>query len=198
MITQGFADPALDAQTIFRTVLDAMAHPGRIVTIGDVNAVMPVAPGLLDQAAYVVALTLLDFETSVWLDKRLATDRAAVDALRFHCGCPLVADPAHANFALIGDASKAPPLSDFHQGTPEYPDRSTTIVMKVRDLDGSSGCRLTGPGIKSEARLAIGGTPSDFWQQWSANQQQYPLGIDLILTAGDRIAALPRTIAAEV
>ncbi|MGI9450585.1 MAG: phosphonate C-P lyase system protein PhnH, partial [Geminicoccaceae bacterium] len=84
------------------------------------------------------------------------------------------------------------------QGTSEYPERSTTILMQVQGLDDSLGARLTGPGIETEARLTIDGMPPDFWSQWFANQRQFPLGVDLILTAGDRIAALPRSISAEV
>ena len=70
--------------------------------------------------------------------------------------------------------------------------------MQVQGLDDSLGARLMGPGIKTEARLTIAGMPPDFWSQWFANQQQFPLGVDVILTAVDRIAALPRSITAEV
>lgn len=200
LITQGFADPALDAQAAFRIVLDAMASPGGIKTmIGDSGgSVVPEAPGQLNRAAFALALTLLDFETPVWLDQQLAADRAMVEALRFHCGCPITEEPSQAGFALIGDGLNAPPLSVFHQGTPDYPDRSTTILMQVQNLDDALGIRLSGPGIKTEGRLAIDGVPPDFWQQWSANQRQFPLGVDLILTAGDHVAALPRSVIAEV
>jgi len=199
-MVQGFADPPLDAQSVFRILLDAMAHPGRIrsVATDKADVAMPRAPGELDQAAFVLALTLIDFETPVSLDAKLAADQPVVDALRFHCGCPIIDDPARADFALIGDALEAPGLSAFHQGTPEYPDRATTVVMQVQSLDDTSGVRLTGPGIQTEARLAITGGPPKFWPQWSANHQQFPLGVDLLVTAGDRIAALPRSIQVEV
>lgn len=199
-MTPGFADPSLDAQAAFRIVLDAMAHPGRIRTVASDNgqSKTPASPGAIDHAAFVLALTLMDFETPVWLDPALAADQAVVDALRFHCGCPIIEDPALANFALVGESLKAPSLSAFHQGTPEYPDRSTTVLMQVDELDDARGARLSGPGIKTEARLTIDGVPPDFWQQWFANHRRFPLGVDLIVTAGDRVAALPRSIAAEV
>ena len=199
-MVQGFADPPLDAQSVFRLVLDAMAHPGRIQSIGAIegHAALVEAPGQLHQAAFVLALTLIDFETPVWLDSKLAADQPVVSALRFHCGSPIIDDPALANFALVGDASVAPPLSVFHQGTSEYPDRSTTVIMQVQSIDDAGGAKLTGPGIKIEAGLAIGGVQPDFWQQWSANHRQFPLGVDLVLTAGDRMVALPRSIKAEI
>ncbi len=199
---KGFDDPSLDAQAVFRIVLGAMAHPGRIRTVaggnGKSGSAMPTAPGRLDQAAFVLALTLLDFETPVWLDPVLAADHAVVDALRFHCGCPIIEKPGLADFAFIGAPMDAPALSAFHQGTPEYPDRSTTVLMQVDGLDDTQGARLNGPGIKTEARLAIDGMPPDLWQQWFVNQRQFPLGVDLILTAGSWLVALPRSIAAKV
>lgn len=196
VMVRGFADPALDAQSVFRLVLDAMARPGRVQTLDDAR--IEAAPGGLGIAGFAVALALLDFETPVWLDPKLAGDRAVVDAIRFHCGCPIIEDPASASFALLGDAEMAPPLSAFHQGMPEYPDRSTTLIVQVQAIDDAGGVRLTGPGIETESHLAIDGLAADFWRQWGANHRHYPLGVDLILTSGDRLAALPRSISVEV
>lgn len=197
-MVQGFADPSLDAQDMFRLVLDAMAHPGRIRAIAPSDDRAADAVAHLDGAAFKLALTLMDFETPVWLDPKLRADRPVVEALRFHCGCPIVEDPTAASFACIGDAWSAPPLTAFHQGTSDYPDRSTTILMQVQALDDEGGVRLTGPGIKNETRLAVESVAPGFWREWSLNQRQYPLGIDLIITAGRRFVALPRSVSVEV
>src|SRR5260370_25126582 len=75
----GLADPVLDSQRIFRGVLDAMSHPGRIVAL----AVDDAAPGALYPATEAVCLALVDFETPLWLDA--AGRPAAVTGLtRFH------------------------------------------------------------------------------------------------------------------
>ncbi|MGI9504375.1 MAG: phosphonate C-P lyase system protein PhnH, partial [Geminicoccaceae bacterium] len=115
VLTPGFADPPLEAQSVFRLVLDAMAHPGRIKTLAD-DA--PTAPAPMDDAAFAIALTLLDFETQAWLDARLNVPDVT-ENLRFHCGCPMVERAENARFAMIGNGTAMPALSAFDHGTPD-------------------------------------------------------------------------------
>jgi alpha-D-ribose 1-methylphosphonate 5-triphosphate synthase subunit PhnH len=188
----GFADPVLDSQRAFRAVLDAIAHPGRIVTVAGPDA----PPPPLGPASAGVCLTLLDFETPVWLDTVAATAPVR-DYLRFHCGAPLVATPVDARFALIADPGGMPPLAAFDAGTDERPDRSATLVVQVRGLVSGTGRRLSGPGIDGQARLDVDGLPLEFWDAARANAARFPRGVDLLLCAGDRLAALPRTTRVE-
>ncbi|MEM7023834.1 MAG: phosphonate C-P lyase system protein PhnH [Pseudomonadota bacterium] len=187
-VTAGFADPARDAQATFRCLLEAIAHPGRIVD----TVTSPSPPAPLLAPAYALVLSLLDYETPVWLDNRLAT-AAVRDTLRLHCGCPIVTQPQQASFALLAAGTSAS-LDDFAAGTPEYPDRSATLVWQVEDLSNDGGAVLSGPGILGSTRLNASGLPADFWTQWGMNHRQYPLGVDVVLVTADGIAALPRSI----
>jgi alpha-D-ribose 1-methylphosphonate 5-triphosphate synthase subunit PhnH len=186
-IAAGFADPALDAQATFRCLLEAIAHPGRIVTA---PPGLPAPPAPLLAPAYAAALTLLDFETPLWVDPSLAT-LAVIDSLRLHCGCPIVPQE-YARFALLSKSGA--PLAAFDQGTPEYPDRSATLIWQVDELAGDRGARLTGPGIRSSMRLHVQGFPADFWALWGMCHRQFPLGVDVVFVTTDRLAALPRSI----
>ncbi|MGH6917034.1 MAG: phosphonate C-P lyase system protein PhnH [Geminicoccaceae bacterium] len=188
MIAAGFADPALGAQASFRCLLQAIAHPGRIVTVPDG---LPAPPAPLLAPTYAAALTLLDFETPLWVDPSLATP-AVIESLRLQCGCP-IAPQAKASFALL--AGPGAPLAAFDQGTPEYPDRSATLIWQVESLAAERGVLLTGPGIRTGTPLHVGGLPEDFWAQWGMNHRQFPLGVDVVLVTTDRLAALPRSIA---
>lgn len=188
-LVAGFSNPPLQAQAVFRLVLDAMARPGRIQELsGD----LPSAPKPLNDASFAVALTLLDFETLVWLDKKLATP-PVVDGLKFHCGCSIAERVDGAAYAIIGDPATMPPFSDFNLGTPEYPDRAATLVLQIDGLAGGDGLALSGPGIKDQARLTVSGLPDHFEQQWRANHLSFPNGVDVILTSGRTLACLPRT-----
>jgi alpha-D-ribose 1-methylphosphonate 5-triphosphate synthase subunit PhnH len=186
-IAAGFADPALVAQATFRCLLEAIAHPGRIVAA---PAGLPVPPAPLLAPAYAAALTLLDFETPLWVDPALATP-AVIDSLRLHCGCPIVPQQ-DARFALL--TGSGAPLAAFDQGSPEYPDRSATLILQVEDLTAGRGVRLTGPGIRANTRLHVEGLPADFWALWGMCHRQFPLGVDVMFVTTDRLAALPRSI----
>lgn len=186
-LTAGFAEPVLDAQACFRAVLEAMSRPGRVGRVG----APPEAPAPLGPAAAAVLLTLADADTPVWLD----AGAAAEAWLRFHAGCPLTSSPAEAAFLL---ACGAPPaLHGLAQGTEEEPHRSATLIVQVAALEEGSGWRLTGPGIEREHHLLAEGLPAEFPAAWAANRALFPRGVDLILCAGRRLAALPRTVALE-
>ena len=81
----GLADPVHDSQRFFRGLLTAMAHPGRLVTLEGA----PQGPKPLDPATAAAALTLLDYDTPLWID--WIADTPPLRAyLKFHCGCPIV------------------------------------------------------------------------------------------------------------
>ncbi|MBV9969906.1 MAG: phosphonate C-P lyase system protein PhnH [Xanthobacteraceae bacterium] len=188
MLLPGFSDPVLASQSIFRSVMEAMARPGRISDIG--VELTPPAP--LGIAAAALALTLLDFETPVWLDPALAA--AEVDRwLAFHTGAPR-ADPATAAFAFIAEPATMPAFDAFGLGSVEYPDGSTTLVLEVDTLTKGETFALSGPGIKSSHKLAAAPLPADFPERMAANRARFPRGLDLVLTCGRRLAALPRSV----
>ena len=182
----GFVDPVRDSQRCFRAVLDAMSHPGRIARIDGVTA-----PAPLCHAAGAALLTLADHETRLWLDPDAAAARTWI---AFHCGAPIVADPSACAFAL---ALALPDLSRFSAGTHEEPETSATIICQVRALGTGRAFRLNGPGLREPASFAADGLPRDFVSIWRRNHALFPCGIDLILCAGDRLTALPRTVSIE-
>ncbi len=179
----GFANPVLDAQASFRALLEAMSRPGRV------QAIVPppeVPPGL-SPAAAAVLLTLVDAATPL----RLAADAEAEAWLRFHCGCPLVRDGA----AFVLDPAAG--LLDLEAGTEEEPERGATLILDVASLEEGAGWRLAGPGIREEHRLRVTGAPAGFVADWARNRARLPRGVDVILCAGTRIAALPRSVCIE-
>lgn len=188
-LAPGFADPVLDAQGVFRAVMEALARPGTPQALP--VSLAPPAP--LTPAIAAIALTLADHEAPLWLDARLAASAAAAGWLRFHTGARIVEDARAAAFALIVDPADLPAFDAFALGEQAYPDRSTTLVLACDQLEAESGFTLAGPGIRETARLAAAPLPPDFRARWRANGALFPRGVDLLLTAGDRVVGLPRT-----
>lgn len=187
-LAPGFADPVHGAHASFRTILDALAHPGRIEQMPLCLAGAP--PPALGPAAAAAALTLCDIDTPIWLDAPLA---AAAAYLAFYCGSAITAMPAEACFAFVGDPSHVPPLDAFALGSDEYPDRSTTLVIEVASLTEGLPVRLAGPGIEGERRIAVAGLCAGFWAERARLAELFPRGLDILFTSGAALAALPRS-----
>lgn len=183
----GFADPVADTQGCFRAVLDAMARPGRIHEAG--VGLTPPAP--LAPASAAVLLTLVDHDTPLWLDLHAAASR---EWIAFHCGAPFATEPEACAFAL---ALSLPDLAALPAGSHEAPERSATIILQVREFERGQQFRLEGPGLREPAVITIDGLPTDFASVWQQNRARFPLGVDLILCAGTRLAALPRSVTVQ-
>lgn len=175
----GFSDPAIDAARAFRGIMEAMARPGRIETV---QGALPPPP--LSVAAGVALLTLCDHDTPVHLAGQIDTPEMRA-WLSFHTGAPFCA-AEEAAFA-VGNWAELMPITRFQIGTPEYPDRSATLIVEVDRL-AAEGAVLKGPGVKDSAALSLPDRAV-----FQANRTLFPLGLDFVFTCGDRLAALPRT-----
>ena len=187
----GFADPATESQACFRALLDAMSRPGTLHRVGE--ALLPPPP--LDPATAAVLLTLVDADTPLWLDEREPDARmgAVREWVAFHCGATAGTLDA-CRFALsLGQV----PLDGLHAGTDLAPEESATLILQLPGLGEGTAYRLSGPGLREAAVLRASGLPADFVAQWAANHALYPRGVDLVLCAGKRLCALPRSLSVE-
>ena len=189
-LAPGFSDPGHDAQRLFRAVLDAFAHPGRIMSLPD----PPAGPGTISPATAAYLLTLVDRDTPLWLAPEFELP-AVRDFVRFHTGAPIVARRDEAVFAVLAHDTAS--LDGFAIGTDPYPDHSATLVIEVPVLGAGAARRWRGPGIDGQAAVAVGGLGADFWQAWADNHALFPCGVDVVFAAGSQLLALPRSIAVE-
>ena len=190
-IAAGFADPPHESQRVFRGVLEAFAHPGRIVTVADA----PAALGGLCQATVAFLLTLADRDTPLWLAPEFDTPEVS-DFIRFHAGAPIVGGRVEAGFAVLAH-DQLLPFDNFSIGTDTYPDRSATLVIEVPALGVGPARIWRGPGIDGQASVAVAGLSHVFWLDWAANHSLFPCGVDVVFAAGSQLLALPRGIAVE-
>ncbi len=185
----GFRDTVHDAQQSFRTLLGAMAHPGRLYSM---TAELTPPMGLMPATA-ATCLTLLDLDVSVWLQP--GWHRSVRPWLLFHTGCRMVEDGAIAHVALMHTWKPDTSLTQFFPGTPEDPEQSTTLLIQLADLHNGTQYDLSGPGVPT-SQLVAPHLPSAFWDNWQTNRHTYPLGVDAFLFHHDRVIGLPRSISA--
>ena len=183
----GFAEPVADAQGAFRAVLDAMAHPGRILSAGAGLT----APASLEPAMAAALLSLVDADTSLWLDPAFAQAR---DWLAFHTGARAAGRMAAADFVVV---AALPPLSALALGTDEAPELGATVILGAAALGEGTRYRLSGPGLAAPTEFAARGLGDGFVAFWHDNHALFPRGIDLLVCAGTHLAALPRSVTVE-
>ena len=184
-LSGGFTDPAPQSARAFREVLQALSRPGQP---REIEGAAPPAP--LSQAGGTLALVLCDRTTPVLLAGAYDCDTLR-DWLTFHTGAPLTQDPEAAVFALGDWAALQPLLAHFPLGTPEYPDRATTVIV-----DGATQGQpvtLSGPGLAAPLPFTLP-QPAFF----AENALQFPLGLDFFFTQSAQVTGLPRSTRIEV
>lgn len=187
----GFADPVMDAQVTFRAVMQALAEPGTLQTLPATTLSALEPPAGLSRGAAAILLALADFETPVSLGAESAQEIAAY--LRFHAGCPVVDESAKSSFAHVSDAAQLDDLSRYAQGTLEYPDRSTTLVIEVESLADGPALTLAGPGIATTRTIHVSPIHPQLPRRLADNTALFPQGVDLLFTDGRAVIGLPRS-----
>ena len=202
----GAFDVTFDSQIIFRFLLDAMARPGSIVVLPDINITSPA----MNRYPLVLLMTLLDHEVSFCVlghsDANVnanANRQAVAEYLGSNTGSKESA-LGDADFILVCEGSSHGLICGVKQGTLEYPDESATVVYDVGSIgdqgyDGDDGhdeymlLELSGPGIAGKCMIAISGMELAEIEDVLA-VRNYPLGIDAILSdRNGNISCIPRS-----
>lgn len=176
------------AQRTFRALLWALAHPGRVTALDECFVE---APAEMGPALAAGASALFDREVAVWTAPHGAAGVRAWLAAK--TGCRLVSAPAEADFAVLLDARDALPLDRWNAGTPEDPERSASLLVRVHALSGGPPILLSGPGIENAVTIEPDGLSSRFWSEWAGIVAGYPLGIDCFFFDARGVMGLPRT-----
>ncbi|MCC0177093.1 phosphonate C-P lyase system protein PhnH [Waterburya agarophytonicola K14] len=186
----GFEDLIHDSQSTFKVLLYALSRPG---TINQITAQLTPPRGL-NIACAATCLTLFDLETKVWLQPGLGEEIKSW--LLFHTGCSFTEDTQQTDFAVIWDIDNMPGFSQFKQGTPIYPEDSTTLLIMIGGQVFSPLSdkfpTLSGAGINGQITMPIN-LPDSFWQQWQKKYDSYPLGVDVYFLFYNGVIGLPRT-----
>ena len=189
-LIEGFTDAVQESQDCFRSILKAMSEPGLIESLHITSDEQ--VPCGFEPATWILAQTLFDADTRLWLSPSLTDHEAISSNLRFHCQASITETPAEADFALCGSAD-IPPLDHLNWGSPEYPDQSTTLIIQTASINTEPHWQLSGPGIPERRFLRIAGLTERFQQELIASRRRFPRGVDCMFTCNNQLAALPRS-----
>ncbi|RZN38297.1 MAG: phosphonate C-P lyase system protein PhnH [Methanosarcinales archaeon] len=186
-------DVVFDSQRIFRSLLDAMANPGCIITLPDIRINNPAA----NMYPLLLLMTLLDHEVSFSV---LDNGTPVTEHLKTNTGSK-ESKLENSDFILVYGGSSHGLIRRAMVGTLEYPDESATVIYdtdSIGDIDGDVLLELSGPGIADKRRIGTSGIEQTEIED-VFTIQDYPLGLDLIFSdnAG-RIACIPRSTTMKV
>ncbi|CDL37843.1 PhnH protein [Citrobacter freundii] len=102
-----------------------------------------------------------------------------------------------AAFAVADERISSEQLNALSAGSAVAPETSATLIVQVSGLSGGRMLRLTGAGI-AEERMIAPQLPECLIHELTERPHPFPLGVDLILTCGERLLAIPRTTHVEV
>lgn len=194
-------DEVFDAQEHYRLLLDAMARPGTINVLPRMSLTTPPA---ITNAAALVGFALLNADVSFYADGE------AADVVTRYLVVNTAAtpeSPGKADFVFAPGTVSAELLTYLKKGTLPYPDEGATLVASVGALaseaEGLGGkpylaLTLEGPGVAGKRTFFVSGLGSELIAGLQECNQEFPLGIDLILTdPAHRIACIPRSSRVE-
>ncbi len=177
-------------QKTFRTLLQAMSHPGRVYSLSQE----------FESGLFLVIQTLLDHEvtSNVFGHQEEEWEYRMIRATGSR-----TANIEDADFVIIPPGGSDGAILRAKRGSLEYPDTGTTVIYSVHPLSArdNGGVRVTlkGPGINGEITRFIGGIKKDEFHYLKEINSEYPLGVDSIfIDAENRIMCIPRSTKIEV
>jgi alpha-D-ribose 1-methylphosphonate 5-triphosphate synthase subunit PhnH len=172
---------------IYRQILKAMSHPGRIHRLP--------TGGFWPSGLLAIADTLFDHEISFAVVGEAASQRVADKIAASTMACRAASDEADYLIVLGPNSNGA--VRGAKRGQPEHPDQSATLIYGIQNVGSShtDGVTLTGPGIPGSISPQMGGLDVSELAEIRAVNSEYPLGVDCIfINETDHVLCIPRSV----
>lgn len=185
-------DSAMQNQQIFRELVQALAYPGKKVTL----AAEDDFAGDLFPETMAILFALLDGEVTYHI---LGNDKTADQELQFRT-LAQKADIEIADYIVVplNQVDQIPAIiNQCKKGTLLDPNLSATLIIECRHLKTAGNLTWSGPGIKTTAQMSVNAS-----ENWLAARSEavseFPLGMDIFLVGEDGgVVGLPRTTKVE-
>lgn len=182
-------DEVFDGQKVFRTLLEAVSNPGRVVSIEDEAQKM-----YGDNKAFLaVAMTLIDNEVTynTCQNETLGKDISLLTLSREE-------SLDKADFIFIEDRRNLPEVfENAKEGTLADPQKSATFIIKSEE-EFTHDIKIYGAGIKDTMIARVPEIAVEAMELRDSRLYEYPQGVDMIfVTPAGKILAIPRLVLRE-
>lgn len=192
MVKETVYDMVFDAQAHFRVLLDAMARPGSIRVLNDVDIVPPQG---LHRVSALVGFALLNGDVTF----HVVSDGSEVaDYLMVNTASSVVSAD-EADFIFVKGNVRTPAILAAKVGSLRYPEDGATVIVEVDKIsdvacDGAVAVMLSGPGVLDTKTIYVVGLDVAILADFVSQNAEFPTGIDMIFTdADDALSCVPRT-----
>jgi len=183
-------DKVYDTQKIYRQLLDALARPGKVCTLPELEIQPPTG---LSKPLAGITFTLLDSETTFSF---FPQNDVLEQYTCLNTGAKASLVPK-AEFIIVDGMKDFPLIEEINRGTLLSPELGSTVLLMVDQVSiGGTGTQMTlsGPGIKGQIKVVIAGLLSMNLERIVKLNQEYPLGVDLFFVdPRGQFTAVPRS-----
>jgi alpha-D-ribose 1-methylphosphonate 5-triphosphate synthase subunit PhnH len=189
MVKEILYDDVFDAQEHYRLLLDCMARPGKINIMPEMELTIPKG---IHAAGALVGFALLNADVTYFVEG-LAAFEVSRYLLVNTSARPVALEEA--DYIFLDGSAPAELLLQLKVGTLPYPEQGATVVVATDGLGGEGlALSLSGPGVLGERKLSVAGLDRSFFEVLATINSEFPLGVDVILTDGERrVACIPRS-----
>ncbi|MFN3258587.1 MAG: phosphonate C-P lyase system protein PhnH [Ilumatobacter sp.] len=216
-MTSAFPAPRLTPESslsVFRTLLDAVSHPGRPFSLdldnGDDIRVGDLRTGDLPMVALpLLSLADIDVTVAVVGVDRMTDEHDALGLGRRiarSTGARLTSDVAAADLVLAGAGTTSGDLLALRVGNHHEPERGAKLFVACDDIHVAASddelrpddpvlyVRVTGPGASDGRIVGLAGLDRTVLEFVSALNGSFPAGVDAWVVAPDgTVVAIPRS-----
>lgn len=179
-------DMVFDTQRVYKKVLKAMSHPGKIISIQEE---LEKLEDDIKNPIFLFSTVLLDAEVSYYIDN-------PIDLNYLFYAKKVNMNEADYVF-LDGKTVTFDMLKELKIGTLERPDLSASVYIKCENITQDEIVLLKGPGIKTYQGVSLGN--QNYFFSWIESLEiEYPLGFDVIFYDETTFFAFNRTTKAQI
>lgn len=177
--------PFVPTQRIYRQLLKAMSHPGRV---------FPISLTEWDSLLLAVGETLLDHEVSFCV---LSDAPPEWEREIFALTKAQIAPVQEADYLIVKGNDSHGTIRQAKLGVPFFPDQGATVLYVsnvARDDLVDFAPLLSGPGLEEASKPDLNPLSQAEWELLHELNSEYPLGVDAICLIGNcQVMCIPRS-----